>query len=78
MEVGQVKTRRKKYDPELPYRNLIKSSLLPGQFITGSRSRNKRGNLFAYYHPIRKRGRVGENVAKKEFENIVETFFQGI
>ncbi len=75
---GPVAVRRKKYDPELPYRNLIKSSELQWQFITWSRSRNKRGNLFAYYHPIRKKGSLGENIAKKDFEETVDTFFQEI
>ncbi len=70
--------RRKKYDPELPYRNLIKSSALQWQFITWSRSRNKTGNLFAYYHPLRQKGRVGENIAKKEFEECIDTFFKEI
>lgn len=78
LEFEPVIGRRKKYDPELPYRNLIKSSVLQWQFITWSRSRNKTGNLFAYYHPLRQKGRVGENIAKKEFEESVDTFFREI
>ena len=69
-DIVEVK-RRKKFDPNLPFRNLIKSSALENQLISWSFSRNSQRKLFGYYHPIRKKWKLGENIKKEEFESKV-------
>ncbi len=75
IESDTVETqRRKKFDPNLPFRNLIKSSMLENQYITWSFSKNRIGQHYGYYHPMRKKWKVGENIKKEEFESkVIET-----
>lgn len=63
--------RRSKFNVNLPFRNLIKSSLLNDQYISWSFSTNNKWNVFWYYHPIRKKWSLGENIRKEEFERTV-------
>lgn len=73
-----IQKRRKKFDENLPFRNLIESSQIPGQLISWSFSNPKRNKPTWYYHPIRIKGQKGENIKKEIFEDIVTSLFKEI
>lgn len=71
-EVLEIK--RKKFDINLPFRNLIKSSVIKWKFISWSFAKKK----FWYYHPIREKWVVWENIKKSEFEWYILGIFNDI
>ncbi len=75
------KRRRKKFNTDLPFRNLILSSVVPGKYIWWSGSNPSRNKPTLYYHPVRWPKTIGikcENIAKEEFENSIISVFQEI
>jgi DNA invertase Pin-like site-specific DNA recombinase len=70
--------RRNRFNPNMPFRNLVKSSLLKDQLISWSYSSNSKWQKFWYYHPIRKRWKTWENIKKDEFENNIYKLFDDI
>lgn len=70
--------KRKKFDEDLPFRNLIKSSIIKEKYISGSKSVNSKKQIFPYYHPVRQKWTTGENIKKEEFENNIYSLLEEI
>lgn len=68
--------RRKKFDPNLKFRNLINSSLLEWQALSWSFSNPNRKNPTWYYHPIRKKWCIWENIKKEVLEENFYAFIK--
>ena len=72
-----VKSRRKKFNKDLPFRNLVYSSILEGKLI-GWWFSTWKGWKYGYYYPIRKKGFKWENIKKDIFENNIYDLFDDI
>lgn len=67
--------KRNRFNPLVPFRNLVKSDILTWKLIWWSASNTNRKNPNLYYH-IRSNWKNWENIRKEEFEKNIIDFFE--